>query len=934
MSDAIITVILTQLATIMEQQIRKEIRLVSGVEKQVKKLTNSLKSIEAVLVDAEKKQVTNASVENWLESLKDVSYDTEDVLYEWLTAMAKAENENIQEHQSYPIYRKVCSFVTLPFLGLNKYVLRRDIALKIKEINGRLDVIAVEKERYTFDVLTGSECPDKLKTVSFIDVCEVRGRDRDKDVLLGKMLSEKNKKEGLNIVSVVGMGGIGKTTLAQAVYCSGAVIQHFDRKMWVCVSEPVDEVRVAKAILEDIEGSVPHLFELETAVRRIREYVQGKKFLLVLDDVWSENYRKWEQLFNSLRTGAAGSTILVTSRNERAAQAMGSKYEHHLGELSREDSWALFSKIAFSERKSEECEELEDIGKQIAEKCRGLPLTIKTIASLMRFKKTSKDWQNVLISEFWGFGEGSKGLFPPLMLSYYDLPSVLKRCFSFCAFFPKDHIIEANNLVKLWMAQGYISSNESVEMEEIGQEYLQNLAMRSFFQVLEKTKDGKRILRVKMHDMVHDLAQHLTKNEFSIIEVNEHLERKMESFDKRVRHLTLIRAEDTRFPTVPNVEKLFTFWVQSFYDSPPIISQFDKIEPEFFRQVARLRALDLSRNMIGELPKDIEKLMKLKYLNLSHNPFFELPPTLCDLYNLQTLKLSSCDHLRKLPRSIGKLRHLRHLEIDGTDRLKTLPKGIGKLGSLHTLSKFVITREDAETCGLEDLNNLKNLRGCLRIEGLGYVTDANEARKAELLKKNQISDLEMDFSPLIQNSNQDEVIEALELHENVQILQISSFGGTKLPSWITELTNLESLSLQQCQNCTNLPPLGKLPSLVTLNLDGMNNVKNFGLEFSGYTSFPKLKKLKISNMERLEEWNLICQDGGIPNEDSIKIMPRLVCLKISQCSKLKALHSLIDHETPIKKLRIYNCPLLQQLYNKETGEDWSKISHIKKIRIS
>ncbi|KAL0282138.1 UNVERIFIED_CONTAM: hypothetical protein Sradi_7270900 [Sesamum radiatum] len=233
----------------------------------------------------------------------------------------------------------------------------------------------------------------------------------------------------------------------------------------------------------------------------------------------------------------------------------------------------------------------------------------------------------------------------------------------------------------------------------------------------------------------------------------------MESSHKRARHVTLIRSEDARFPDVPNVESFFTFWVQSFHDSPPIVSQLDRVEPELLRRLARVRALDLSRNRIGELPKEIGNLISLKYLNLSHNPFWELPANLCDLYNLQTLKLSACDHLRKLPPHIGRLINLRHLEIDRTDSLKTLPKGIGNLKSLHTLSKFIIVRGNDRgeaTCGLEDLNNLNNLRGSLRIEGLGYVANADEAKTAELQNKNHLSELQMDFSPAVQTGSQDE----------------------------------------------------------------------------------------------------------------------------------------------------------------------------------
>ncbi|KAL0282137.1 UNVERIFIED_CONTAM: putative disease resistance protein RGA4 [Sesamum radiatum] len=244
-----------------------------------------------------------------------------------------------------------------------------------------------------------------------------------------------------------------------------------------------------KAILEDVEGSAPYLFELETITRKIRNHVQGKKFLLVLDDVWTDDFRKWEQLLNSLSTGAAGSAILVTTRNERVAKVMGSRYNLPLGQLSGDDSWSLFKRIAFFERKPEECEELEGVGRKISDKCKAY-LLLSRLSAVSCGSRTLKDWHDVLSSEFWELEE-AEGLFPPLMLSYYDLPSTMKRCFSFCAIFPKDHVIEVNNLIKLWMAQGYLSSTEMVEMEAIGQEYLQNLAMRSFSKTCRKTKTTK-----------------------------------------------------------------------------------------------------------------------------------------------------------------------------------------------------------------------------------------------------------------------------------------------------------------------------------------------------------------------------------------------------------------------------------------------------------
>uniref|UniRef100_A0A0V0HJS8 Putative ovule protein n=1 Tax=Solanum chacoense TaxID=4108 RepID=A0A0V0HJS8_SOLCH len=219
-------------------------------------------------------------------------------------------------------------------------------------------------------------------------------------------------------------------------------------------------------------------------LERIQECVSKKRFFLVLDDVWSEDNRKWEPLKNSLKNGAPGSRILVTSRSERVVGIMGSSYMHRLGQLSDSDCWALFSRIAFSGRSNEDHENLEDIGRRIVRKCKGLPLAAKAMGSLLRFKVTEQEWQTVLDNQIWEQEEVTLDLFPHLYLSYNDLLPILKRCFSYCAIFPKDTVINVDKLVRIWMAQGYLSTVENNQQEVRGREYFMNLAMRSFFQVV------------------------------------------------------------------------------------------------------------------------------------------------------------------------------------------------------------------------------------------------------------------------------------------------------------------------------------------------------------------------------------------------------------------------------------------------------------------
>uniref|UniRef100_A0A2N9GFK2 Uncharacterized protein n=1 Tax=Fagus sylvatica TaxID=28930 RepID=A0A2N9GFK2_FAGSY len=222
----------------------------------------------------------------------------------------------------------------------------------------------------------------------------------------------------------------------------------------------------------------------------------GKKFFLVLDDVWTEDSTLWEPFRLTLRNGAQGSRILATTRKSRVAEMMGSLKTSesmiNLEMLSEEDCWLVFRKIAFLDRDPNQCEQLEDLGRKIAKKCKGLPLAAKTLGSLMRFQRSREEWEMVLDSSLWELEDVGrvveKDLFGPLLLSYNDLPSSLKQCFSFCAVFPKDYVFNIDDLVYMWMAHGYIDSKEHMELK--GREYFENLAIRSFFQDFQEYEVG------------------------------------------------------------------------------------------------------------------------------------------------------------------------------------------------------------------------------------------------------------------------------------------------------------------------------------------------------------------------------------------------------------------------------------------------------------
>ncbi|KAL5548816.1 hypothetical protein UlMin_004047 [Ulmus minor] len=482
------------------------------------------------------------------------------------------------------------------------------------------------------------------------------------------------------------MGDLGKTTLAQLVYEDSRVQQRFDLKVWVTISEEFDVFQITKRIYEEVikpknlTSEDRKIRELLVLQRKLSEALAGKRFLFVLDDVWNENYGRWDSLKSCFQSGAGGSTIIVTTRSKDVALTMCKRVMYELELVSDEDCWRIFEKHAFDDS-AEATAKLKEIGRKIVERCKGLPLAVKSVAGLLRTTSNAKQWEKILKSDVWLKSD----IVPALWLSYHFLPPVLKRCFAYCSIFPKDYEFKESDMEKiiwLWMAEGLLTPEDGEIMEDVGEAYLQALISRSFFQQSSRKKSA-----MVMHDLVHDLAM-LISGEFcfSCGDSNDlsHLGTKCCHLSYRKRSDDLMKlgaVSQSREKKLMSLRTLIALPLSPDYPPDKPIS----LHELFLKVGGCLRVLSLSCfRKITELPDSIGNMKYLRYLDLSRTSIKELPDSICTLYNLQTLLLSGCRELERLPTRLAALVNLRHLDVSSTS-LKELPDSVCTFYNLQTL---------------------------------------------------------------------------------------------------------------------------------------------------------------------------------------------------------------------------------------------------------
>jgi len=454
----------------------------------------------------------------------------------------------------------------------------------------------------------------------------------------------------------------------------------FQLKIWVCVSNAFDIRSIIIKIINSAfaSASTPpsaamanqediNHFDIEQLQIRLRHKLSGQKFILVLDDIWNDDRAKWIELLDLIKVGAEESKVIVTTRSNSIASMMGTVPSYILEGLSQEDCLSLFVKWAFKDGEEEKYPNLVEIGKEIVKKCAGVPLAVKTLGSSLFSKFDLNKWIFVRDHEIWNLEQKKGGILPALKLSYDEMPSYLSQCFACFSLFPKDYPFSIAEITCLWVALGLVQSlNGSEKLENIAIEYIHELRSRSLLQDFD---DIGYNCEFKVHDLIHDLALCVAKEEFVMV----------------VSHTQIIPEQARHISIVEN----------------------DSLGHDLFPKSKSVRTI-IFPNLDNETLLDtwVSRYKYLRYLNISGSSFDTLPNSIVKLEHLRVLLLNNNIKIKRLPHSFFKLHNLQVLILNGCTNLETIPRGLEKMVSLQHL--FITTKQSV--LSLTDFVNLNHLQ--------------------------------------------------------------------------------------------------------------------------------------------------------------------------------------------------------------------------------
>ncbi|KAF7093693.1 hypothetical protein CFC21_096088 [Triticum aestivum] len=792
-----------------------EYNLAKRVKKGVQSLRTELEMMHAVLREVGKvpPDQLQEPVRIWAGKVRDLSCDMEDAVDDFLVRVDEGPSSKPTNMRN-----RVNKFLkkTTKLFGNGKAL--HQISSAIKEAQDLATELVGLRKKYELDTRSTSNGAtiDPRVLALHKDVGELVGVDRTRDEVIQTLICEDgSSKEQLKTISIVGVGGLGKTTLTKAVY--EKIKTQFDCVAFVPVGQNPDIKKVFKDLLYGLDNekfSDIHntTWDENLLIKQISDFLVDKRYLIVIDDIWGKDI--WKYIDCALYRNKLQSRVITTTRNVSVSKACLSSTDgtiHRMKPLSDEDSQILFHKRIFQSK--EKCpEDLQIVSRDILKKCGGVPLAIITIASLLvsnQRVKPNHDWMDVYNSMGHGVTQSdiAKDMNRILSLSYYDLPSYLKPCLLYLSIFPEDFEIERDWLIWRWLAEGFIQCDkEETSLFEIGETYFNELMNRSLIQPAEINEEGT-VVTCRIHDMVLDLVCSLSSEEnfISILDNDNWHAPNMQRKSRRLSlHNIKAKVQNHQFDST-SLSKVRTFAVFSpvTCDWLPSLSSFQ------FLRVLDLGNCGSHKSSSGISLKYVGNLIHLRYLGLRNADVDELPTDIGKLQLLQTLDVRGTG-IEELPASVVQLTNLICLSVN---YWVMLPKGMGSLMSLEVLQLVDLSLSPHIA---EELSHLTEVR-TLDVDCYNMDEDLIDILIKSLGKLHKLQNLRIDFGVRLIDRMRESWVPPPNLRSSI----FSPVWFSRLPKWVnsSSLPHLFTLEIEveELQG-DDIQIIGMLPALRFLRL--------------------------------------------------------------------------------------------------------------------
>ncbi|CAL5045436.1 unnamed protein product [Urochloa decumbens] len=856
-----------------------EAKYLLGVSEKVESAKKQLMRMQAFLKDLDDKMLKGGDMEkNLVSDIREVAYEVEDII----------DAANILQRQSDPkisITGAMCKYTCLPV-----YLSRlHNLGARIDSVEARTETIFKEFDKLKLAATAIAEVPQgfiiedhaiqRWRAVHphFTEQVNVVGFDEQIEQIKDDLLDEGNKHLSLTVVSIIGPGGAGKSTMAAKVYGLDAVKRHFDIHDWITVSQRIVPrdllIEMANRVVPRslLDEMIKHTMRVEEAKKLeemtlqqvkklLHDWLLSKKYLIVLDDIWSAD--AWDMIRDAFPDGKNGSRFILTTRNEAVAKHPDARTKLYTPKLlNEEESTKLLLRTAIPEyildgssdspgALPQNLNALKELGKDLAAKCRGLPLAVVVLAGHLSRNLNVEEWKRLTSGMDWhALITGDRIIGAILDLSYYDMPSRLRSCFMYTTAFPEDLQINVGDLASLWIAEGFIPLVRNQTQEEVALKYVAELVQRCMIQVAERASSG-RITVVKVHVILRDWGIGRAQRE---------------GFMK-----DCYTAED--------IERAYTE---------------ESVKP--YRVVLHGKRKMEAGISLRQQPRTL----------LDFTVSFKLQVA---MRHLRVLYIYLNGYGVHLPSEIGQMRYLRHLGLGGTSTRYTIPSSIGNLLSLETMHITGNTVQISEIPhSLWMIATLRHVHVCAFCPSVPQINilpsrkrfivsragDMLEATK-EQVSKNKNPNFSCYYAMMSREGTRMEVVGRLRQ------------GQQYLPSNLPDLKEMQELYIR-CANLLNddrmMLELGGLMHLTWLEIGEQSYTGSVMVFPSG--SFQSLEGLVLYDLDEVEDWKI---DTGS--------MKRLLKLTLYRCQKLRCLPEGLSSLPRLNTLRLMVMP--QDCYQQGT----------------